>query len=209
MKNTTMAEMIEGIRNMDRTLGLPKRTGLSKLRRADLIVLHGEVLDNFLKVTQPEVDRVLEEDFYRCEQCGGENVLKASREAHEQRVHGTVAKQEANLEEMRKESGLEGYYDEPYQQDREKQHQREADEWFKRQQAAKGPSSGPVVARPATGPQITVVAKVGRRLVLGVIIGTVTRPAMMNRNLVTVQHLGDDGKLLPRVTLHAASEVAA
>lgn len=93
---------------------------------------------------------------------------------------------------------------EQYLQQMEQEKAAKAIQPYRRQ----GPASDRVVARPATGPTITVVVQVGRKLVLGEVIGTVTRPmASHNRHLVTVRHLTDAGH--PRVTLHAANEVAA
>lgn len=42
--NTTKAELIEGIRQMDAVLDTPARSGLTRMRKAALVVLHTEVL---------------------------------------------------------------------------------------------------------------------------------------------------------------------
>jgi hypothetical protein len=69
-------------------------------------------------------------------------------------------------------------------------------------------ASQPVTSQPVTGPTITVVVSVGRKLVMGEVIGTVTRPmSCTSKHLVMVRHLTDAGH--PRVTLHSPKEVAA
>lgn len=51
---TTVAELIEGIRQMD-----PSRKGLTKLRKSELVALHTELLDAYLVETQPEIDKLV------------------------------------------------------------------------------------------------------------------------------------------------------
>lgn len=173
MQNTTVAELIQGIHDMDRKLGQNKRTGLSKMRKAELVALHTEVLDNFVKVTQPEVDKLLEA------------------------YSADVDEQDFALGDV---SELEGQH----QQDR-----LPAREQALVKDRHPGPASQRIIARKVLGPAITVVCRVGRKLVMGKVVGTVTRSmAMLNPNLFTVQHMDNDGNLIPRVTMHSADELA-
>jgi hypothetical protein len=56
MSNTTKAELIKGIREMDAALGTPVHKGLTRMHKVEVFQLHSEVLDAFLVATQPEID---------------------------------------------------------------------------------------------------------------------------------------------------------
>jgi len=134
MRNTTIADLIQDIKDMDSKLGMEPRPGLSKLRKADLLA---ELED---------AERYLEQQRRRLA-----HVFNPFRRP--------------------------------------------------------GPATGRIVERKATGPTITVVVQVGGKLVFAEVIGTVTRPSAVSKNLVMVRHLTDLG--YPRVTLHSPKEIAA
>lgn len=82
MQSTTREELITGIRQMDEHFGIENRKGLTKMRKADLATLHGQLLDKYLVATQPEIDQLRRD----CAPSGDDHLSSADQHDDEQWV---------------------------------------------------------------------------------------------------------------------------